>query len=72
MPSTGSGELSDVAIEDGRVVEVGASGSVGPGRSEADLGGLLLLPGFINVHDVLEASTLPATGTPPYGNLYEW
>ena len=70
--SAGSEERNDLAIEDGRVVEVGPLGSLAPGSREADLGGLLLLPGMVNAHDVLEASTLPATGRPPYGNLYEW
>jgi cytosine/adenosine deaminase-related metal-dependent hydrolase len=71
----GSGDTSgpsDLAIEDGRVVEVGAPGSLASGSREADLRGLRLLPGLVNAHDVLEASTLPATGRPPYGNFYEW
>ena len=72
LPSAGSEELRDLAIEGGRIVEVGPLGSLAAGSGEADLRGLLLLPGLINAHDVLEASTLPATGRPPYGNFYEW
>jgi len=67
-----SGSEADVAIEGGRVVEVGAAGSLAAGAREAELRGLLLLPGLINAHDVLEASTLPVLGRPPYGNFYEW
>ena len=72
LPFADGGELQDLAIEDGRVVEVGPGGSLAAGQREADLGGLLLLPGLVNAHDVLEASTLPAIGRPPYGNFYEW
>lgn len=64
--------LADVAIEGGRVVEVAAAGSLAAGAREAELGGLILLSGLINAHDVLEASTLPLMGRPPYGNFYEW
>ena len=72
LPLAGSEEPYDVAIERGHVVAVAPPGSIAPCPREADLGGLLLLPGLVNAHDVLEAATLPATGRPPYGNFYEW
>ncbi len=40
--------------------------------AEVDLDGMTLLPAFVNAHDVLDTSVLPALGSPPYRSLYEW
>jgi cytosine/adenosine deaminase-related metal-dependent hydrolase len=38
-----------------------------------DLEGRLLLPAFVNAHDVLDAATLPAlAGSEAYSSLYDW
>ncbi|MBV9777724.1 MAG: amidohydrolase family protein, partial [Acetobacteraceae bacterium] len=42
------GFTGDVAIEDGRIVAVG--GKAGPARHEIDAAGLLVTPGFIDIH----------------------
>ena len=42
------------------------------GDAEVDLEGRFLLPALVNAHDVLDLSTLPPLGTPPYASLYEW
>ncbi len=39
---------ADVAIDDGRITAVGVG--VGPGRDEIDAGGLLVTPGWVDVH----------------------
>ena len=47
----GSGAPSfcgDVAICDGRLVQIG--GKAGPGRQEIDADGALVTPGFVDVH----------------------
>ena len=66
------GPESDVAIEGGRVAEIGPSGSLPRVEAEADLGGRFLLPGLVNAHDVLDTAALPALGRPPYPDLYDW
>lgn len=44
-----------------------------PGEErEADLAGLLLLPGLVNAHDHLDFSVFPLLGQPPYANAYAW
>ena len=42
------GAIGDLAIDDGRISAVG--GDVGPGRREIDATGLLVTPGFVDVH----------------------
>jgi len=74
--------LFDVALEEDHVVEVGRVGSFRSGDREVEVEGSVLLPGFVNAHDVLDASTLPPTGLsstsptqedrPRFRNLYEW
>jgi len=43
----------DVAIEGGRIVQVG--GKAGPGRQEIDADGLTVTPGFVDIHTHLDA-----------------
>ena len=59
----------DVRVERGvvRVAGGGAAGDV-----EVDLEGRFLLPALVNAHDVLDLSTLPPLGRPPYASLYDW
>ena len=46
---TGSpGRTADVAVRGGRIVEVGAG--LGPAREEIDADGLLVTPGFVDIH----------------------
>jgi 5-methylthioadenosine/S-adenosylhomocysteine deaminase len=55
--------------------EEGLLGPPGEARSddaEVDLGGRFLLPALVNAHDVLDLSTLPPLGSPPYASVYEW
>src|SRR6478735_12074322 len=42
--------VGDVAIHDGVVVAVGEPGSVGTGRREIDADGLLVTPGWVDIH----------------------
>jgi N-acyl-D-amino-acid deacylase len=42
------GFSGDVAIEDGKIVSVG--GKAGPGRREIDASGLLITPGWVDIH----------------------
>ena len=42
------GLAGDVAIEAGRIVAVG--GKAGPARREIDAAGLLVTPGFVDIH----------------------
>jgi cytosine/adenosine deaminase-related metal-dependent hydrolase len=51
---------------------VRAAGGAASGDDEIDLGGRFLLPALVNAHDVLDLSTLPPLGRPPYASLYEW
>jgi cytosine/adenosine deaminase-related metal-dependent hydrolase len=58
----------DLLLADGRVVEPGASAPA----AAIDLDGLLLLPAFVNAHDVLDAAALPPLGRGGYASVYEW
>ena len=42
--------VGDVAINDGVIVAVGEPGSVGTGRREIDADGLLVTPGWVDIH----------------------
>ena len=59
----------DVRVERG---VVRATGGAAGGDAEVDLEGRFLLPALVNAHDVLDLSTLPPLGRPPYASLYEW
>ena len=46
--SGASRETGDIAIKDGKLAEVG--GKIGPGRREIDADGLLVTPGWVDIH----------------------
>jgi dihydroorotase len=48
-PATGVDVVADVAIEDGRVVSIGAVAATGAAR-EIDAHGLVVAPGFVDLH----------------------
>lgn len=47
-PESGHDAIADVAVEDGRIVSIGAVS--GPARSSIDAKGLVVAPGFIDLH----------------------
>ncbi|MEI7571570.1 MAG: amidohydrolase family protein [Phenylobacterium sp.] len=54
VDGTGSAAFTgDVAIDGGRIVSVG--GKAGPGRQEVDADGLVVTPGFVDIHTHLDA-----------------
>jgi cytosine/adenosine deaminase-related metal-dependent hydrolase len=59
----------DLLLEKGVVRPAGEAAS---GDAEIDLEGRFLLPALVNAHDVLDLSTLPPLGSPPYASVYEW
>ena len=44
----GASFVGDLAIEKEKIVQVG--GNIGPGEKELDAGGLLVTPGFVDIH----------------------
>jgi 5-methylthioadenosine/S-adenosylhomocysteine deaminase len=58
----------DVRVSKGVVRAAGAEA----GDTEVDLEGRFVLPALVNAHDVLDLSTLPPLGRPPYASLYDW
>ncbi len=51
------GSFSDIAVTGGRIVAIGASGSLGTGAgTTVDLGGALVVPGFVEGHIHLDTS----------------
>jgi N-acyl-D-aspartate/D-glutamate deacylase len=48
--SGGEPRPADVAIEDGRIAAVGAPGSLGPARETIDATGMIVTPGFVDIH----------------------
>jgi N-acyl-D-aspartate/D-glutamate deacylase len=40
--------VADVAVQDGRIAEIGKS--LAPGKREIDAGGLIVAPGFVDIH----------------------
>lgn len=55
-PESGLDAVCDVALRDGRIVAVGPA--AGDGRSEIDAAGLVVAPGFVDVH--AHGQSLPA------------
>lgn len=41
-------------------------------RTDIDLSGFLVMPGFVNAHDHLQYALFPRLGNPPYRNYVEW
>ncbi len=59
LDGTGSpAEHRDVAITDGRIVEIGEPGRLGPTRRRIDAGGKVVAPGFVDVHTHYDAQVL--------------
>jgi N-acyl-D-aspartate/D-glutamate deacylase len=44
------GRVADVVIDDGEIIAVTEPGEVGAARREIDAGGLLVLPGWVDIH----------------------
>ena len=49
-PSAGLDATLDLRIRDGRVAELGAELAVGAGEEQIDAGGLVVAPGFVDLH----------------------
>lgn len=47
-PETGRDEVTDVGIRDGRIEKIGTD--IGQGRLEVDASGLVVAPGFVDIH----------------------
>lgn len=62
-------ELIDIGVADGRIVEI-AAGISGDGRSE-DLGGKLVIPGFVETHIHLDKSCILDRCQSRHGTLAE-
>jgi cytosine/adenosine deaminase-related metal-dependent hydrolase len=69
LEASGETVTRDVIVDSGKVRTTLASESA---ACEIDLEGRLLLPAFVNAHDVLDAATLPPLERRPYASLYEW
>ena len=67
---------ASIQITDGRVTGIGAdsclTSAVNSRYSEIDLGGFLIMPGFINAHDHLQFALHPRLADPPYQNYVDW
>jgi cytosine/adenosine deaminase-related metal-dependent hydrolase len=68
----GSAERRDIALADGRVAGVAGEGQIPPCPREVDLAGRVVLPGLVNAHDHLDASTLPSLAGPRCANARQW
>ena len=56
-------EKTDLLIRDGRISAIG-TGLAAEGEELLDLGGELLLPGFVDVHPRLQGAWTPCRGKP--------
>ncbi len=72
----GISRRATIQISDGRVTGIGAerhlTSPAKPGYCEIDLGGFLVMPGFINTHDHLQFALHPRLADPPYRNYVDW
>jgi cytosine/adenosine deaminase-related metal-dependent hydrolase len=74
----GRGESRHTAIQisDGRVTGIGVErhliSAAKSGDGEIDLGGFLIMPGFINAHDHLQFALHPRLADPPYRSYVDW
>lgn len=59
---------ADVLVADGRVAALGSAVA----SATIDLDGRLLVPAFVNAHDVLDAAVLPPLGAGGHASVYEW
>jgi cytosine/adenosine deaminase-related metal-dependent hydrolase len=50
------GSLNDIAVADGRIVAISPAGSNAPANARVDLGGALIVPGFVEGHIHLDTS----------------
>lgn len=57
-----------ILLAGGRVLRAGG----GDAAPTVDLEGRLVLPAFVNSHDVLDAAVLPPLGGGGFGSVYEW
>lgn len=67
---------ASIQVVGGRIVRIlnssGSGRAAQPVRSEIDLTGFLVMPGFINAHDHLEFALFPRLANPPYRNYIDW
>jgi cytosine/adenosine deaminase-related metal-dependent hydrolase len=67
---------ASIQIVGGRIARIldssGSGRAAQPIRSEIDLTGFLVMPGFINAHDHLEFALFPRLADPPYRNYVDW
>jgi cytosine/adenosine deaminase-related metal-dependent hydrolase len=68
----GRPERFDVLVASGHVRAVTPAGGTPPGERHVDLDGCVLLPGLVNAHDHLDASTLPPLADRVYPNGAAW
>ena len=68
VDGTGPSRAADVAVRDGRIASVGAA------AEEIDAGGMLVTPGFVDIHTHYDAQACwdshlappPCTASPPW------
>ncbi len=69
VDGTGSpARVADVAVDQGVVTEVTAAGAAGTGAREIDADGLVVTPGFVDIHTHLDAQV----AWDPFGTSSSW